>query len=143
MADILTSPAVAPNTVYSNLSGLNELKVKSRAYPQEALHEVAQQFESVFITMMMKAMRDTLPKDGMFASSQMDTYQEMFDQQLALDLSRQNGLGLASVIERQLSAAARYQPAAASETGGLDKGQAASQAGGPANGQTSGDESHG
>jgi peptidoglycan hydrolase FlgJ len=124
MADILTSPAVAPNTVYSNLSGLNALKLQSRENPEGALHEVAQQFESVFVTMLMKAMRDTLPKDGMFQSSQMDTYQEMFDQQLALDLSRQDGLGLASVIERQLSAAARYQPAAAP-------------------GQTSGDESHG
>ena len=110
MADILTSNAVAPNTVYNDLSGLNALKLRSRENPESALHEVAQQFESVFVTMMMKAMRDTLPKDGMFQSNSMETYQEMFDQQLALDLSRQNGLGLASVIERQLTAAARYQP---------------------------------
>jgi len=119
MADILTSNAVAPSTVYNDLSGLNALKLKSRENPEGALHEVAQQFESVFVTMMMKAMRDTLPKDGMFASSQMDTYQEMMDQQMALDLSKQDGLGLAAVIERQLSAAARYQPADASQAGGL------------------------
>lgn len=110
MADIITSTAAVTPQVYSDLSGLNALKLQSRENPQEALHEVAQQFESVFITMMMKAMRDTLPNDGMFASSQMDTYQEMMDQQLALDLSRQDGLGLAAVIERQLSAAHRYRP---------------------------------
>jgi flagellar protein FlgJ len=115
MADILTSTATLPTTtlrpqVYNDVSSLNALKLQSREDPEGALHEVAQQFESVFITMMMKAMRDTLPKDGMFQSGQMDTYQEMFDQQLALDLSRQNGLGLGAVIERQLSAAARYQP---------------------------------
>jgi peptidoglycan hydrolase FlgJ len=119
MADILTSNAVAPSQVYNDLSGLNALKLKSRENPDGALHEVAQQFESVFVTMMMKAMRDTLPKDGMFQSSQMDTYQEMMDQQMALDLSRQDGLGLAAVIERQLSAATRYQPAEAGQAGGL------------------------
>lgn len=122
MADILTNTAaLSPSMVYNDLSGLNALKLQSRENPDGALHEVAQQFESVFITMMMKAMRDTLPKDGLFASSQMDTYQEMMDQQMALDLSRQDGLGLAAVIERQLSAAARYQPFDASQAGGLVK----------------------
>ena len=108
MADFLTNTATLSPQVYNDLSGLNALKLKSRENPENAVGEVAQQFESIFITMMMKAMRDTLPKDGLFASSQMDTYQEMFDQQMALDLSRQNGLGLAAVIERQLSAAQRY-----------------------------------
>jgi flagellar protein FlgJ len=115
MSDILTT-AAAPPAVYNDLSGLARLKLQSRDNPTEAIGEVARQFESVFLTMMMKAMRDTLPQDGMFASSQMGTYQEMFDQQLALDLSQQNGVGLAAVIERQLSAAARYQPAADSAT---------------------------
>jgi flagellar protein FlgJ len=129
MADILTSTTASSTTtlrpqVYADLSGLNALKLQSRENPEGALHEVAQQFESVFVTMMMKAMRDTLPKDGMFQSGQMDTYQEMFDQQLALDLSRQDGLGLAAVIERQLSAAARYQPADLSQAGGPANGQA-------------------
>jgi peptidoglycan hydrolase FlgJ len=131
MADFLTSTAAVQPQVYSDLAGLNALKLQSRENPEGALHEVAQQFESVFITMMMKAMRDTLPKDGMFASGQMDTYQEMFDQQLALDLSRQNGIGLAAEIERQLSAAQRYQPADAGQAGGL------------ADSQPAGDESHG
>lgn len=110
MADLITSTAAAPPQVYSDLSSLNALKLQSRENPQEALREVARQFESVFVTMMMKSMRDTLPKDGMFASNQMDTYQEMMDQQLALDLARGDGLGLAAVIERQISAAQRYAP---------------------------------
>lgn len=110
MSDMLSNTGAVPPQVYNDLSGLNALKLKSRDNPEGALHEVAQQFESVFITMMMKAMRDTLPKDGLFASNQMDTYQEMFDQQLALDLSRKEGFGLAAVIERQLSAAQRYVP---------------------------------
>lgn len=89
--------------VYNDLSGLSQLKMQSRENPEEALKEVARQFESVFVTMMMKSMRDTLPKDGMFGSSQMETYQEMFDQQLSLDLAGKGGLGLASLIQRQMS----------------------------------------
>jgi Rod binding domain-containing protein len=89
--------------VYNDLASLGNLKTQSHENPQEALKEVARQFESVFVTMMMKSMRDALPKDGLFASSQMETYQEMFDQQLSLDLASNGGLGLASVIERQMS----------------------------------------
>ena len=137
MADFLTSTAAAPPQVYNDLSGLNALKLKSRENPQEAVREVAQQFESVFVTMMMKSMRDTLPKDGMFASSQMDTYQEMMDQQLAHDLTRADGFGLAAVIERQLSAAHRYQPASAAAD--LADGAVAGQAGDPVVRQASGE----
>jgi flagellar protein FlgJ len=131
MSDFLTNTAAATPQVYTDLSGLSALKLKSRDNPQEAVREVAQQFESVFVTMMMKAMRDTLPKDGMFASSQMDTYQSMMDQQLALDLSQGGGFGLAAVIERQLSAARRYQPEGLADTGiSQASGLASSQAAG-------------
>lgn len=91
--------------VYNDLAGLHRLKVQSKEDPSGALHEVAKQFESVFVSMMMKAMRNTLPKDGLFASNELENYQEMFDQQLSLDLSRKGGLGLADLISRQLSMA--------------------------------------
>ena len=91
-------------SVYNDLSGLSRLKAESAAKPQEALEEAARQFESLFVSMMIKAMRDTLPEDSMFGSSSMKNYQEMFDQQLALDLSRKGGMGLSSLIARQLSA---------------------------------------
>src|SRR5688572_8497646 len=99
--------------VYSDLGSLNRLKVQSKEDPGTALHEVAKQFESVFVSMMMKAMRDTLPKDGMFASNELENYQEMFDQQLSLDLSRNGGLGLADLISRQLSVAQGFDAEAA------------------------------
>lgn len=92
------------SVVYNDLSSLHRLKAESGSKPEEVLQEAAKQFESLFVTMMVKAMRDTLPKDGMFASSAMENYQEMFDQQLSLDLSRRGGLGLSDLIARQLSA---------------------------------------
>ena len=82
-----TAAATASGTgVYNDFSDIAKLKGQSHADPQAAMKEVAHQFESLFVTMMMKAMRDTLPKDGMLASNEMESYQSMFDQQLSLDL---------------------------------------------------------
>ncbi len=98
--------------VYNDLASLGRLKTQSKADPSAALGEVAKQFESVFVSMMMKAMRNTLPKDGMFASNELENYQEMFDQQLSLDLSRKGGLGLADLISRQMAMAQGFESAA-------------------------------
>jgi flagellar protein FlgJ len=89
--------------VYNDLRALTDLKTQSREDPQAAMKEVSKQFESLFVNMMMKAMRDALPEDSLFGGSQMRTYQDMFDQQLALDLGKDGSLGLAGLIERQLS----------------------------------------
>ena len=89
--------------VYNDFSGLTNLKRQAQAEPDKAAHEVAQQFESIFVGMMMKAMRSATPKDSLFSSDQMEVYQEMFDKQLALDLSIKGGLGLAKVIEEQIA----------------------------------------
>ena len=101
--------------VYNDFVGLGKLQTQARVAPEEAAHEVAQQFESLFVGMMMKAMREATPKSGLFNSDQMEAYQQMFDQQLAIDLSASGGLGLASVIERQISMSSAVSPALASD----------------------------
>jgi flagellar protein FlgJ len=83
----------------ASLAGLkNEAAQKS----PEALREAARQFESLFTTMMLKSMRDASPKDSLFGSDQQDFYQDMFDQQLAVQLSKGKGLGLSDMLVRQL-----------------------------------------
>ena len=70
------------------------------------LKEAAKQFESLFTQMMLKSMRDanrSFSEGSMFASSQSDFYQDMFDDQISLELSKGKGLGLADVLVRQLA----------------------------------------
>ena len=43
--------------------------------------------------MMLKSMRDATPKDELFGSDQQDFYQDMFDQQMAMQLSEGQGPG--------------------------------------------------
>lgn len=87
-----------------DFKGLAELRRSATAdkTDQETLRQVAGQFESLFVNMMLKSMRQAKLADGIFDSSQSDTFREMADQQLAMDLSSRGGLGLQEVIMRQL-----------------------------------------
>lgn len=66
---------------------------------------VARQFEALFLQMMLKSMRDTVPEGGLLSSDSMDSYQQMFDSQLSVDLAEGGGVGLAEVIAKQISGA--------------------------------------
>ena len=89
--------------VYHSFQGFEQLRAQARENSEEALPEVARQFETIFVQMMLKAMRDTIPEGGLFESDQMDFYEGMFDQQISLNISNGKGIGLAKVIERQMS----------------------------------------
>lgn len=90
------------SNIYTNVNGLTGLKAQARADQEKALPEVARQFESVFIAMMIKSMRQTTMDDSLFNSSTTDTLRGMYDQQLAIELSKGDGIGIAESIVRQL-----------------------------------------
>ena len=96
--------AIAPvdNSFYADPQGLNALKRDAHAQTPSALRETARQFESLFTGMMLKSMRAATPKDPLFSSDQTDFYQDMFDQQLATQMSKGKGTGLAEMLVQQL-----------------------------------------
>jgi flagellar protein FlgJ len=84
------------------------------AHDPNTLREVARQFESIFTKMMLDNMRSASFGDPMFGSDQVDMYQGMMDDQLAVQLSQGKGLGLADMLIRQLSQGGAGAAAAAS-----------------------------
>lgn len=82
--------------------GLDQLKLQARRDPDKALAATAKQFESMFLGMIMKSMREATPKDGLFDSEQTKTFTTMLDQQFAQQMANR-GTGLAAAITRQLS----------------------------------------
>ncbi|MCB1772747.1 MAG: flagellar assembly peptidoglycan hydrolase FlgJ [Gammaproteobacteria bacterium] len=88
--------------VYTDFSGLAALKARAREDQDAALDQVSRQFESLFLQMMLKSMRDASLGDGMLDSKQSEFYREMYDQQIAVHLSEQKGIGLAEQLKRQL-----------------------------------------
>ncbi|MEQ1974768.1 flagellar assembly peptidoglycan hydrolase FlgJ [Xenorhabdus sp. SGI240] len=97
MNDFLTMPGAA-----YDVNALHSLKAKLSQEPQQGLRQVAQQLEGVFVQMMLKSMRSSLPQDGILSSEQTRFYTSMYDQQIAQDLS-QKGLGFADMIVKQFS----------------------------------------
>jgi flagellar protein FlgJ len=102
---------------YADPSALAALKHDAKAQDPEALKQAAKQFESLFVKMLLKTMREASEGfgDSLFSSDQTEFYQSMFDDQMAVHLSQGPGLGLAEMLVRQLSqGAASQSPSGAS-----------------------------
>ncbi|MGY6030020.1 flagellar assembly peptidoglycan hydrolase FlgJ [Phytobacter sp. AG2a] len=82
---------------------LNELKVKAGQDPQANIRPVARQVEGMFVQMMLKSMREALPKDGLFSSDSTRLYTSMYDQQIAQQMTAGKGLGLAEMMVKQMT----------------------------------------
>ncbi len=96
---------VESQSVYTDLSGLNSISKLGRQNTPEALRKVAQQFESVFLNIMLKAMRDSsavFSEGNYLSSNEMEFHQQNFDNQLSLSLSEGKGLGLADILYEQM-----------------------------------------
>jgi peptidoglycan hydrolase FlgJ len=98
----MTAPIKDAN-FYADFGSLSALKRDARADSQKTLRAAAQQFESLFTDMMLKSMRDASIGDSMTGSDTVDMYQGMFDQQLAMQMSKGRGLGLADMLVQQLT----------------------------------------
>lgn len=98
--------STADSGSYSDLNRLNQLKVGDDKNSEGNMRKVAQEFESLFLNEMLKSMRsatETLGKDNPMNTSAAKQYQEMYDQQLAVSMSREGGgIGLADVLMRQM-----------------------------------------
>jgi flagellar protein FlgJ len=107
---------LANTALYSDMSGLTRLRARVAERTPDANKEVARQFEALFVQSMLKAMRQASLLSESTDGEQTRFYQDMFDKQIALDLARKNSIGLAPVIERQLSGQAiGRQPAGKSD----------------------------
>ncbi len=89
--------------IYNDMSGFSDMRRLARENPDSALRQVAEQFEAIFMQMMLKSMRDASMGNSLFDSDQSQMYQEMFDNQLSLSLSKDNSNGLADILVKQLS----------------------------------------
>jgi len=88
-------------TLALDTQSLEQLRAQARHSPDQALKAAAQQFESVFLNMMLKSMREATPQDGMFDSEQTRMFTGMLDQQLSQSMASR-GIGLADIMVNQL-----------------------------------------
>jgi flagellar protein FlgJ len=109
----MTPPPPAASSAGSNYTDLNSLAaLKNAPSSPEAVKAVAEQVEALFLQMMLKSMRDaTQAESGETVSNETSMYQDMFDKQVALTLSKHQDLGIARLFERQLANQSSADPA--------------------------------
>jgi flagellar protein FlgJ len=101
----MSTTPVNNSSFYADPAALSGLKKDAKVQDPKALKEAAHQFESLFTQMMLKSMREAnkgFGDDPLFGSDQADFYQSMFDDQIAAQMSKGKGLGLADMLTRQL-----------------------------------------
>lgn len=127
----MSLPAL-PQSLAVDTRGLDDLRLRARNNPETALKDAAKQFEVLFMNMLLKSMRDTVPQEGLFDSEQTRFYTSMLDQQLSEKLSTR-GIGLADIMVRQLQRQAPAVPAAdAGSVNGVNGVEGAGGAAAPA-----------
>jgi flagellar protein FlgJ len=94
-------PLNDPNSLALDVQGLNSLRQSAKQNSPEALKASAQQFEGVFINMMLKSMRQATAAAGQEQSQDSQLYTSMLDQQLSQTMA-QRGIGLADMMLRQM-----------------------------------------
>lgn len=108
------SATLSDASVFTELNGLNSIRQLGKENTSQAMRKVAEQFESIFLNMMLKGMRageDSLFSDNYLNSNEMKFHRENMDNQLALHMASSGGIGLADALHRQLMA--RYPEEAA------------------------------
>ncbi|NJN50883.1 MAG: flagellar assembly peptidoglycan hydrolase FlgJ [Gammaproteobacteria bacterium] len=87
---------------YSEVNSLARIKRSG----DEGIKAAAQQFESLFIDLVLKSAREanaTLAPDSYMSSDEGKWHQEMLDHQWSVHLAERGGVGLAKVVEAQMS----------------------------------------
>lgn len=98
-----SSSAVKDN--YFDQNSLNSVKAMGRHNDPAALKEIAKKFEAMFVQQMLKSMREAnaVFSDGdIFSSEEVKFHQDMMDQQMVLNLTSGEGIGLAKSMFEQM-----------------------------------------
>ena len=73
----------------------------SRKQDEAKLKEACDQFESLFLSQMLKEMKKSVPK-AEDANKEQDTYDDMMYDEIAKSMAASGGIGMANVLYQQV-----------------------------------------
>lgn len=94
--------SILPQMEQSRLTHLKGKAKTTKNQTNEELMSVSHQFESIFIHQLLKSMRSTVQKSGLFDSHATRMYESMHDQELASLMSEKRSIGLAEIVYKDL-----------------------------------------
>jgi Rod binding domain-containing protein len=101
MSDLSTNAS----STYLDFNALTRLKGEAAQDPSKAIRQTSEQFEAYFIQQMMKTMRESIEKSDLIDGGNMDMYQDLMDKEVSLQMVKRGGMGLANMMERQMTLA--------------------------------------
>jgi Rod binding domain-containing protein len=93
------------NTDLQPLSSVRDLNSLSgpKTHSDAELREVSKNFETIFMQMMLKEMRNSVAKSSLLGNSQAtEIFESMHDEQLSKQLASSGGIGIGDLIYRKL-----------------------------------------
>ena len=86
-------PILPTGNLVQSAYSTNSLREAASSPDAESLATVSEEFEGVFLAMLLKTMRSTVSSDGMFAGDKSDTFGGMFDLFMSQHLASSDALG--------------------------------------------------
>ncbi len=99
------SNIINQTTTQANKNSLENVTAKiDNAKEDKELLTACQEFESLFVHMMLKEMRATIPEDGFIEKSTgTEIFEDMYDQKVAENIAKsKEGIGLAKMLYEQM-----------------------------------------
>ena len=87
----------------SQTKDIQTTKRASLNNPSEELQAVADQFEAIFLEMLLKQARDSKLSDVLFENNADDNFVQLFDRELAKSSSEKVDIGIAEAIINQIA----------------------------------------
>ena len=94
------SSEIQKSRIMMNQNGILDINAQSET---EAIKKLSQEFESVFLGIVLKSMRDTVPKSELIDGGNGEAvFRSMLDTEYAKAMAKQGSAGLSEMIEKQL-----------------------------------------
>ncbi len=85
-------------------SPITQSNIDRKTKDLHSLRESSREFESMFVMEMFKAMRKTVPEDGLLGKDQStEIYTEMLDTEIAKASTQGKGLGIGEAMYKQMA----------------------------------------
>ena len=92
------------NAVKLSVDKINKAKTENSDKNDKKIRETCQEFESVFISYLLKNMRKTIPNSNTEGDEfSRDIYTSMMDEEIAKAVAKGSGIGLADTLYYQLT----------------------------------------
>jgi flagellar protein FlgJ len=86
----------------NRLTQLSNLSAPGKNKTNEEIKSLAHQFESIFVHQLLKSMRSTVQKSGLFDSHATQMYESLYDEEMAKLMTEKRSIGLADIVYKDL-----------------------------------------